>query len=363
MNKKINFWSKGIKIVAFTVLAVLIFNYCTNVLYNKTDASNYKPFFSMDEDFDVLFLGTSVTVSGISPLDLWNDYGIVSFNLANNGQALPNNYYALKSALETQQPKVVVVDISYIFLTDILKGSGEVRLHQLLDNMPMGLVKVEAIQDLVPSDHKGDFLLPFLYYHDRWKELIQRDFEEIVSINRGGDVAEISMGSDGEIFDTSVFAEKLNILSKEEKQEYPELSQEYIQKIVELCKEKGIDVLFVNLPCYAWGEVNHGDGETLQRMWNQFYVTAEELEVDYINGLHHIEEMGFDFVDDLRDWRHISISGNKKVTSYLGAYLQEKYGVPDRRGEAGLEYWDEDYKEFCEYRERVLEQGEKQRGE
>lgn len=359
MRDRLNSVKKGFRAVCFAVLFVILFNYITGVLYNKTDASNYKPFFDEEENFDVLFLGTSVMVTGISPLDLWHEYGIVSFNLANNGQALPNNFYALKSALERQHPKLVVVDISYLYWDNIEK-LPEARLHALLDNMDMSLTKLEAIRTLAQGKNMGDYLFPLLYYHGRWKELLSRDFKKIESINRGGDTAEISKGSDGEIFDTSVFEEELNILPREEKEDYPELSHEYIEKIVSLCKSKDIDVLFVQLPCYAWGEVNHGDGETLQKMWNQFYVTAEELGVDYINGLHHIQEIGFDFADDLRDWRHISVSGNEKITAYLGQYIQEKYGIEDRRGESGLEHWNEDYEEWCSYKEHILENAEKQ---
>lgn len=353
MGKRIE-WKKLVRVIIFGILFLMCFQYLNNVLYNKSDAKNYRPFYDMEENFDVLFLGTSVTVSGVSPLDLWNEFGIVSFNLANNGQSIPNNYYALKSALETQQPRLVVLDTSYIFQEDVTGGSREARLRQLIDNMPWGRTKVEAILDLVPMESWGDFILPVVYYHERWKELSASDFRPITSINRGGELVQISKGSDGEIFDTSVFAEELNILPKEDVTDYPELSEVYIQKILDLCQSRGIDVLFVTYPCYAQGDTNHGDGEHLQRMWNQVYVTAEENGVNYIHGLHDKDKIGFDFVEDLRDWRHINVSGNRKVTRYIGQYIQEIYQIPDRRGEEGLEYWNSDFEKLEEYRQELL---------
>ena len=67
-----------------------------------------------------------------------------------------------------------------------------------------------------------------------------------------------------------------------------------------------------------------------------------------------MDEMDFDLVEDLRDWRHIDVSGNQKVTSWMGEKLATEYQVPDRRSEEALQYWNEDYEKLCAFRQDLL---------
>ncbi|MDD6194958.1 MAG: hypothetical protein PUB19_08675 [Lachnospiraceae bacterium] len=336
-------------IVAFAIIFFMIFNYATFVIRDKSGAQSCVPFYDMDEDADVLFLGTSVTFNGISPLDLWNEYGMVSFNLANEGHDLANSYWALKEALNYQQPKVVVIDVSYLTVE-----SSEPRVHVLLDNMPFGLTKLQAICDLTPKGQWRDYVFPLMFYHGNWENVTTNNFQEVTSINYGATVAQYSK-KDDVIFDTSVFAQGLTVLPEDDVCQIPERALTYIDKITALCKENNIQLLFVNYPSYATGETNHGNGEELQRMWNAFSLVADENDVDYLNCLHLIEDIGFDYQKDLRDWRHLSVYGNQKMTSYIGAYIMEHYDVSDRRGEESLAHWNDDYVRWEQYRQRVLE--------
>ena len=76
-----------------------------------------------------------------------------------------------------------------------------------------------------------------------------------------------------------------DVLEKSDKKSVYEykISIEYIEKIVSLCEEQGCNLLFIKLPAYATGEVNHGNGEELQRLWNGFYDYADDNYLTYIN--------------------------------------------------------------------------------
>lgn len=340
-----------IRCVCFAVVFMVCFLSITDVMRNKDDATSYAPFYQEDEQYDVLFVGTSVTNCGISPLDLWNDYGIVSYNIANSGQGIANSYYALKDALRVQKPQLVVMDVSYI-----ARDSSTGMIHTLFDNMPMGQAKWQGVRDLAPESEWIDYFVPLLYYHQRWEELSAKDFDRIVSLNRGGAVMKQSYDKEGKVFDTSVFSEGMVIVPEDEKSPMDEKRQEYIGRITQLCRDNDVDILFVNYPGYAVGETNHGDGEELQRLWNGFADVARENHADYMNCLHMIDEIEFDFATDLADWRHLNINGNKKITHYIGSYIQEQYNIPDRRNETELQHWNEDYLTWQEY-VRGLEAG------
>ena len=67
---------------------------------------------------DVIYLGGSQTFCSISPMNIYRDTGIRSYNLATVGQRVPVGYYLLKAAMAKQSPKLVVADASGFFYTE-----------------------------------------------------------------------------------------------------------------------------------------------------------------------------------------------------------------------------------------------------
>ena len=55
----------------------------------------YGAFFEEKQDFDVLFLGTSRVLDGVSPMELWRDYGLTGYNLSCYGNTLPVTYWIM----------------------------------------------------------------------------------------------------------------------------------------------------------------------------------------------------------------------------------------------------------------------------
>ena len=52
----------------------------TDLMERKSSDQKYESFFQQEQDFDVLFMGTSHVINAIFPMELWNDYGVVSYN-------------------------------------------------------------------------------------------------------------------------------------------------------------------------------------------------------------------------------------------------------------------------------------------
>ena len=61
---------------------------------------------------DVLFLGTSHVGKGISPMKIYENTGIKSYNLFTSMQGVESSFFLLENALKRQQPKVVFLDVS-----------------------------------------------------------------------------------------------------------------------------------------------------------------------------------------------------------------------------------------------------------
>ena len=118
---------------------------CANPL-----TETYRGFYRMKKDtVDVLFLGSSQTAAGFNPQNLYDSFGIRSYNLGSNHQSLWASYYWLREALGRQSPKVVVLDCYELFL-DNRKDEGDARLA--LDDMRWGTVQKEAVDTVCGFD-------------------------------------------------------------------------------------------------------------------------------------------------------------------------------------------------------------------
>lgn len=329
-----------VRTAVFLLLLVLALEGVSSVLRGKNYSAASLAFYEEPENsLDVLFMGSSHMLNAVSPMQLWEEQGIVSNNLAQNGQVLPVTYYHLQEALRTQRPGLVVLDI-YKAIQDSLIDS-HASLHYTLDNMRWGLPKVRAIFDLLPAEERPEFLLDIIAYHSRWKELTEEDFLPPDTREKGAEA----------LFKIKPLPD-FRVLPETETAPPAASAIDYLERIVELCQEEGIPLLLVAVP-YATPEPDDMDR---QRVVNGIAAYAREWGVPFVNMMYVEEEMGFDYSTDMADVYHANWQGMEKITSWLGEYLAGEFAVPDRRGEAGYEKWDEALEEYHGYmEERLLE--------
>lgn len=312
------------------VIAILIGGgyYCNKLMTSKLSFEQYKPFFDSDEEFDVLFLGSSHVYFGISPLDLYHNYGITSYNLAMMGNYIPSNYYHLKEVLKLFKsqkralPKVVVVDIS-------ADGDRVTRLHSGWDAFPLSKNKMEMARSLVPEQDRLEMLIPFALYHSRWNELSKEDF--VMNINRFYGMGEGGYGvvypADEIVSDSSDIVEvDLNTLN-------------YLNQIEEECEMLGIKLIFIHIP-YTYRP-------DLQRMANGICQYEEEQGNLCVNYMNQVIQLDYDI--DFFDAGHLNPAGMRIMTDEVGKMLVG-LGVEDHRGEAQTEHWNQVYEDYVQFR-------------
>ena len=85
-------------------LAALVCCLCMADHFMRRDDSErkYGPFFEDKNGFDVLFFGTSRVLDGITPMELWRDYGITAYNMGNNSEPLGMTKWTLDLASDVQ---------------------------------------------------------------------------------------------------------------------------------------------------------------------------------------------------------------------------------------------------------------------
>lgn len=99
-----------LKLAIFLMILFLCINIVDNITKRKDPYQKNKDFFSQESDFDVLFFGSSHSLNSIFPMCLWNDYGIISYNLSNHGERIAASYYNMRLATNETKPKLVVID-------------------------------------------------------------------------------------------------------------------------------------------------------------------------------------------------------------------------------------------------------------
>ena len=127
--------------------------------------STYKQFYEMDRDsVDVLFIGSSVVVNAFIPQEIYNEYGIRSYNLGSEQQSIFLSYYWLKEALRFQKPQAVVLDLKFMGNSHPENPINTVETLQrkCLDPMKWSSVKREAVHRLCQLDQSQSELSYYL---------------------------------------------------------------------------------------------------------------------------------------------------------------------------------------------------------
>lgn len=334
MKKTIQAVGSFFVVVALIAAGLL---YLADLTERKESINKFGEFYEQKEDFDVLFVGQSHVLNGIFPMELWNDYGIVSYNLAGHGNRPATTYWVMKNALQHTNPKLVVFDCGMIGKDEKI-GPIE-QLHISTDSIPYSNTKVEMIHDLIENEkQREEFLWNFSTYHNRWNEIEKNDFVPQYSVEKGAESR-----IDVAVPDEMVYFEDSLDLEEET------LGMEYTRRIIEDCQKAGIEVLLTYLP--------FPDKTGWQLEANSVYDIAEEYGVNYLDFYTLLEQVNLntDFYDVDS---HMNPSGARKITNYIGNYIMENYSIEDQRENEVYSSWHEDYEDYTEFKKENIRKEE-----
>lgn len=326
-------------------LTLFLLGKLTTLMERKSSVSKYQDFYEQDAPFDVLFMGASHVINGIFPLELWHDYGIVSYNFGGHANQMATNYWVMKNALNLEKPKLMVLDCATLEFN--IKASDSFDLvHLSLDAFPLSKEKIQTAFDLtddpgmeerIAEGYEGtevprtklELIWDYSLYHSRWTELTQEDFVPTPNVEKGAE-SRFNVAAVGEIVHTDI----------SQKLEEETVGMEYLRKIIEECQAQNIELLLLYIPFPAT--------ELQQRASHSVYDIAEEYGVDYINFLD-MDVVNYQ-TDCYDDNSHLNPSGARKVTDYIGKYIAENYDIADQRENPLYEDWKTDYEAYKEFK-------------
>lgn len=297
-----------LKVIVFVAILALLVSIANRVLMPKNVVSKYDAFYTEEEPFDILFFGSSRVLDAFQPMELWEKYHIRSYNMAQHGENLPRDYWQLKNALKQSKPGLVIIDVSLFSGSEVLTDESDedkAYLHKQIDHMPFSIPKIAMINKLCPITSRMEFYLPFVLYHDCWNEVTLENFKRSSDVRKGAEVRTNIMPQDKIAWEETAFSDVFNV------------SCTGLDRIIELCREEDVPVLFICMPC------NELFGA--YKTYNSIEKYLLDNEADYLN-IAKVETF-LDYSIDFADTSHVNVAGSHKMTDFIGNYYLEHYSV------------------------------------
>ena len=275
-------------------------------------------------DHDVVFIGDCELYENISPVYLWDKYGINSYVRGSAQQLIWQSYYLAEETIKLEHPKAIVFNVLSMKYN---VPQNEAYNRMSIDGMKWSKSKIDNIYSSMTEDEKFiEYVFPILRYHSRWSDLTSEDFKYIFhreKVSFNGYYLRVDVKP----------AENVPEGKPLPDYQFGDTAYEYLNKLTKLCKDNDVELILVKAP-------------TLYPFWyneweEQITAFAEENNLTYINFLEAEDEIGLDWNEDTYDGGlHLNLAGAEKLSDYFGKILSEDYAIPDRKNEQELvDYW------------------------
>ena len=253
---------------------------------------------------DVIVLGDSLSYSAISPMLLWKEHGFTTYVCGQSGQKILETENMLKTVLENQKPKLVILETDVMFRG--LTGLKSIN---------------ESIEELL------NYYIPVFRGHDAWKSLVMD--KEYAEKNYKGFAFRCTV---------QPYEKGDYMVSTEEKEELSDTVLTHMDTIISLCREHGAELLLVATP----SPLNYNYARH-----NSLAAYAEEHQLSFVDMNLKLKETGINWkTDSLDKGDHLNLSGAEKVSRYLGRYIAKEYGLPDHRGKTRYRNWEDEAADY-----------------
>ena len=317
-----------VKMLFFVAIFIGLFTVVNKVFLIKNEnLYNYINFSNQPEDsVDILVMGSSHSMDGIDAQELdailLEEYGIIakSFNMSVTGMRLEQIGYRFKEALKTQEPSVLVIET--FSCVPQSTGTNETINRWALDYVPLSREKVQYIGEEIEGKLQTSFLVPFIKYHSRWRELAREDWEILSSektwnksLNQG------FIASDKPDFEGTVddyFEQDFTLITEEKA--LPENYQEDMREIIEACREIGCKILFLSIPYKIQADFKAEELVKYNNYLEKEYVDNQNVYIYDMQKSVQILQWGY---EHMTDEGHVSNLGREVVNEELAGKIKE----------------------------------------
>ena len=267
------------------------------------------------EQFEVMFFGSSHAYAAFSPLELWEETGVKSYVFATRQQPLWATYTYIKEALKTQSPSLVVVECRMAFGDQEYYDEGV--NFSYMDDIPLSWNKAAlALRSVPDTEGRLALLFNFMMYHDRWNDLHRQDFTFRRSQARDPYKGYVMLPPKEESWprpDVEAVAGRTPLLEK---------NRYWLEEIVRLCREEGAALWLVKTPSNLEPEE--------KALLNSVEDAAARLGVPFHDFNEDYAAIGLS-EDMFHDEHHLDAFGASRFTRFFARALTE--GWPGLRAD------------------------------
>ena len=267
------------------------------------------------EQFEVMFFGSSHAYAAFSPLELWEETGVKSYVFATQQQPLWATYTYIKEALKTQSPSLVVVECRMAFGDQEYYDEGV--NFSYMDDIPLSWNKAAlALRSVPDTEGRLALLFNFMMYHDRWNDLHRQDFTFRRSQARDPYKGYVMLPPKEESWprpDVEAVAGRTPLLEK---------NRYWLEEIVRLCREEGAALWLVKTPSNLEPEE--------KALLNSVEDAAARLGVPFHDFNEDYAAIGLS-EDMFHDEHHLDAFGASRFTRFFARALTE--GWPGLRAD------------------------------
>ena len=326
----------ALSVVAVLLVFVTVFALVSRLLSPKyatelVEGSMTAQYYGEAGGHDVIFIGDCEVYSNFSPMELYRSHGITAYVRGNSQQLIWQSYYVLEETLRYETPQVVVFNVNSMRYSEPV---SEAYNRLALDQMKWSREKVDMIlASMTEEETFWSYVFPILRYHSRFDELTQEDFRYLFRNE--------THTFNGYLMNQNVVpVDKLPTKRVLKDYQFGDICYEYLEKMAQLCEQKGIDLILIKAPSlypYWYDEYDA-----------QIAAFAQEHGLAYYNFTTVTEEIGLDFQLDTYDGGlHLNLAGATKMSNYFANILVNEHGVTDRRQDSQIAaVYDEKLKQY-----------------
>lgn len=310
-----------------------------------------------ENSIDVLILGSSQSYSGFSSAYAYGKFGYTSYPLVIAGSSCTSWKPAVKKALWTQKPKLIVVDTFGGGYDAETVRSRKYPLYMLTNYTPLSVERMKTAYEMSVRSDESDALsyaFPFIRYHTKVPSNLMSIRERMAIDSYGpSPLKGIETITDAENFgqlDEECFSSDKIALDKN--------TEEILIDFIDYCSDKDIPILFVKYPSVMRYTK---DFDANERM-NSVLELAESKGCATLDLEKEFYEIGLDENTDYYNRSHPNVRGQRKITEYLGSFIQDEMGIGPSELDASLSAdWDKAaayYEILCDIAEEMITNGE-----
>lgn len=241
----------------------------------------WQEYYATSEPLDVVILGSSHAYRSYEPktMELAFGDGIQVFNMGSSAQSPITGYYVLQEILQTQQPRLVIMDIYFmVFTSDELLNNGLINWNY----MKQGPAKSDFFwEGFSRQEQISSTLFPTFVYRKYFEPKVKKLFgwtylpPERGHYSKKGFVGYADTLAMDRLQNNNQFDR-----FKTSTTDFTQKTQAYLLRIADLCREQGIPLVFSVAPIPEVSVQKIGNYPELSRYFEHL---ADSLRLPYVD--------------------------------------------------------------------------------